>query len=383
MKRSGGKVLVIDRDARSSSFLCDQLSGQFEILNAQGPEQALQRIAGTDHIGAVVLADVERHADGGKALLNEISSRWPQIRLIVLSGDPASPAPDDRRGVFLVLPKPPGNARLKQAIAEALHEYLFLTDASAENKALAIEVQVEDEARRAFLATMSHELLTPLNHVLGFSSMLEMKMEENKEEALEYLGHIKSSGETLLKLLKRVLEIVRLTSGESAREQANIDVAAILAEEVAAAQPEADRCGVTLSYQRPPVPIHACINEHELRFALQELINNAIKFNSPGGLVSIAARRENSRLMIRVSDTGKGMTREVASAALGLFTPENSVDRGGRVPIGLGVTFAVFFARAYGGNFAIESEKDVGTAIILTLPCGELGQTSMPIAQSA
>src|SRR5690606_6554582 len=153
------------------------------------------------------------------------------------------------------------------------------------------------------------------NHVLGFSSMLELKMEENKEEALEYLGHIKSSGETLLKLLKRVLEIVRLTSGESAREHAMIDVDAILAEEVSAARPDAAECGVTLSYQRSPLPIHAYCNEHELRFALQELIDNAIKFNSPGGLVSVAARRENNRLMIRVSDTGKGMTKEIASAA--------------------------------------------------------------------
>ncbi len=383
MKRQGGKVLVIDRDARSSSGLCDQLSSQFEILTAQGPEQALQRLAGTDDVGVIILADLECYADSGKAMLDEISRRWPQIRFIALLTDTASLDKERQRDIFRILTKKTRLGMLKQAISEALHEYRFLKESYTNSKALEVEVQVEDEARQAFLATMSHELLTPLNHVLGFSSMLEMKMEENKEEALEYLGHIKSSGETLLKLLKRVLEIVRLTSGETIRDRTNLDITAIIADEVAAAQEEAARCDVTLSYQMPAVPIYACINENELRFALQELINNAIKFNCPNGLVSIAARREHNQLMIRVSDTGKGMTKDVASAALGLFTPGCSVDRRGKVPIGLGVTFAVFFARAYGGNFAIESEKDVGTAIILTLPCGELGQTSLPIAQSA
>lgn len=383
MKRPGGKVLIIDRDARSSSRLCDQLSGQFEILTAQGPEQALQRLAGSNDVGVIIVAGLEGFPDAGKLMLEEISRRWPATRHIALLGDSAFQDGDRRPDLFRVLKKRPDRDMLVQAITEGLYEYHFLKDANTDNKALEVEVQVEDEARDAFLATMSHELLTPLNHVLGFSSMLEMKMEENKEEALEYVGHIRSSGETLLKLLKRVLEIVRLTSGESVRDRTTLDVTALIAKEVSDAQEQASEYDVTLSYQKPAAPIYAHINEHELRFALQELINNAIKFNSAGGLVSIAARREHDQLMIRVSDTGKGMTREVASAALGLFTPGGNVDRRSEVPIGLGVTFAVFFARAYGGNFAIESEKNVGTAIILTLPCGEEGQTSLPLAQSA
>ncbi len=383
MKRPDGKVIVIDRDARSSSRLCDQLSGDFEILTAQGPEQAIQRIAGTEDIGVVLLAEPELHADGATAFLDEIGQRWPSIRLLALTDDPARPGDAKHRDIFSTLPNETSPEKLRLAMSEALHEYHFLTEVSASNMALAVEVEVEDQARQAFLATMSHELLTPLNHVLGFSSMLEMKMEENKEEALEYLGHIRDSGEMLLKLLQRVLEIVRLTSGETGKDRAPLDVTDIIAGEVASVQELATDCDVTLSYQKPSAQIFARVNEHELRFALQELINNAIKFNGPGGFVSIAARLEQNQLMIRVSDTGKGMTKEVATAALGLFTPGGSVERKSKVPIGLGVTFAVFFARAYGGNFAIESKKDIGTAIILTLPCGEISEPQLPFAQSA
>lgn len=383
MKRSGEKVLVVGHGAKSSSRLCDLLSDEFEILDVQGAEEALQRIAGTDDIGVVILASPDGHTESGKAMLDDISRCRPQIRLIALIEDDISIDEMRRRDVFSPLPKTTSQEKLIQLISEALYEYRFLKEATTNSTAQEIEVQVEDKARQAFLATMSHELFTPLNHVLGFSSMIEMKIEDNKEEALEYLGHVKSSGETLLKLLKRVLEIVRLTSGESSRDRSNLDIGTIIAKEVEAAWEDAEAHEVTLSYQMPSVPAHAFINEHELRFALQELISNAIKFNSPGGLVSIATRRENNRLMIRVSDTGRGMTRDVASAALGLFTPGASVDRGSKVPIGLGITFAAFFARAYGGNFAVESGKDVGTAIILTLPCSEAEQSPAPLAQSA
>lgn len=383
MKRPDGKVVIIDQDQRFSTRLCDQLAGAFEILNMQGPELALQRIAEADDIGAVILTGPDCHSECGKAMLDEISARWPEIRLIILYDDAVSVGEAKQWDVYRILPKAASQEELTQAVSEALYEYRFLKDAVPDGAAQEVQIQVEDEARQTFLATMSHELLTPLNHVIGFSSMIEMKIEDNKEEALEYLGHVKSSGETLLKLLKRVLEIVRLTSGESSRDRDNVDITAAIAKEVEMAQEDAAAREVTLSYQRPSAPIYAFINEHELRFALQELIDNAIKFNSPGGLVSVAARRENSRLMIRVSDTGKGMTREVASAALGLFTPGASVDRGSKVPIGLGITFAAFFARAYGGNFAVESGKDVGTAIILKLPCGEAEQSTPPLAQSA
>lgn len=377
------KILIFDRDQKVSLSLRDHLPDDFEIETVQSREQALQRLSGSNDTGLVVIVDLEASPADGQNFSANILGHWPEIRCIALVDDPESWDAAQRSGVFRLLAKSCKPDMLALAVMEALHEYDFLTRSAADQGTQKIEVQTGDKALQAFVANISHDLLTPLNHVLGFSSMVEMKMEDNKEEALEYLGHVRSSGERLLKLLKRVLEIVQLTSGAPPdRERTNADITALIARELEDAQAEAQEYGVCLSYQQPPTPIMAYVDEHELRFALQELINNAIKFNSPGGQVSIAARREQDQLMIRISDTGKGLTREALDAALGLFTSNGAVDHSA-APIGLGITFAVFFAHAYGGNFKIESEKDVGAAIILTLPCGAAERIPVSLVRTA
>jgi signal transduction histidine kinase len=219
---------------------------------------------------------------------------------------------------------------------------------------------------------MSHELLTPLNHILGFSSMLEMKIREKEEnEALEYLDHIKDSGETLLRLVQRVLEIVRYASGDPGRELQITDAAALITEELNQLRTKADAKAISISFQTPPAPIHVHTSTYELRFALRELMDNALKFTQAGGHVSVAASKSRGQLLIRIADNGVGMTEDTVKRALGIFSQgDEGVNRhlGG---MGLGLTFVAFFARASRGKVTIESEKGSGTTVMMTLPTAE------------
>jgi signal transduction histidine kinase len=199
--------------------------------------------------------------------------------------------------------------------------------------------------------------------------MLEMKLKATEEsEALQYLTYIKDSGEALLKMVQRVLEIVRFTSNDAGRDQQIVDVTAVIGEEINKVRKKAELRDISMSFQSPPEPAFIKTNEYELRFALSELLDNAVKFNDRGGHVAVAAGGETGALTIRIADTGAGMTEESVEKALGLFGQgddwENKRYRG----IGLGLTFVAFFARAANGRLAIETEKNLGTAIMLTLP---------------
>jgi signal transduction histidine kinase len=371
MQRPDESVLLVDDEPRVLAALRMRLSDRFSILTAESSAHAIEILENADNVGAIV-ADMKMPGRDGVDLLIEVARRWPNIRRLMLTGNTdqdTAVAAVNRGRVFRFFRKPCDADLLAGALGEALDEFRFLSHAKAERHSMEIRAEAGERAHKAFLTMMSHELLTPLNHVLGFSSMLEMKLKATEEsEALQYLTYIKDSGEALLKMVQRVLEIVRFTSNDAGRDQQIVDVTAVIGEEINKVRKKAELRDISMSFQSPPEPAFIKTNEYELRFALSELLDNAVKFNDRGGHVAVAAGGETGALTIRIADTGAGMTEESVEKALGLFGQghdwENKRYRG----IGLGLTFVAFFARAANGRLAIETEKNLGTAIMLTLP---------------
>ncbi len=368
------KVLLVDDEPRVLAGLRRRLGDRFAIVTAESAAEAINCLEGGETIGAI-LADMRMPGRDGLDLLIEVADRWPNVRRLMLTGNTdqdTAMAAVNRGRVFRFFRKPCDADQLAASLTEALEEFTFVTRSMVERRSLEIKAEAGERSRRAFLSMMSHELLTPLNHVLGFSSMLEMKLRNTEEsEALEYLNYIKDSGELLLKMVQRVLEIVRFTSEDPGREQQLVDVNALLSEQLAKIRKKADARNITLSFQNPAEPFFTVTSEYEMHFALGELFDNAIKFNQNDGHVGIALHREGDELTIRIADTGIGMTEEAVEKALGLFNQGEECDTRRFSGIGLGLTFAAFFARAYDGRLAIESEKNTGTAIMLTLPCAD------------
>jgi signal transduction histidine kinase len=368
------KVLLVDDEPRLLAGLRRRLSERFDVLTAESADEAIHLLETTRNVGAV-LTDMRMPVRDGIDLLMEMSVRWPNIRRLMLTGNndqETAMAAVNRGRVFRFFRKPCDADQLALALGEALQEFRFVTGHVAEREALEIRARAGARSRKAFLATMSHELLTPLNHILGFASVLELKMRDRDEgEALEYLNYIKDSGETLLRLVQRVLEIVRYTSGDPGRTKRLIDIGSVIEEELKQfrARPELEQ--IEVSFQSPAEAVFALTNEYELRFVLREILDNAAKFNRPGGLISVAVGTEGGMLTVRVADTGVGMSSETVQRALGLFSQgdEDVTRRFGGV--GLGLTFAAFYARANKGRVSIESDKHSGTAVMLTLPISD------------
>jgi two-component system cell cycle sensor histidine kinase PleC len=304
-------------------------------------------------------------------LLKRVRKRWPDVRRIMLTGntdqETAIAAVNDGM-VFRFFCKPADADLLAEALESAIDEYRFATDSKAELRDLRVMAASAERMRKSFLAMMNHELRTPLNHILGFSALLEQRCRQKGEvEALEYLAYIRDSGQSLLHILNRILEIVRLTAGETNTDSEVIDLAHVLQEEIRRQRPRAAQRGITMSFDAPPETLYVEASETELGQAFGELLDNAIKFNRPDGHISIAVNWTGQELAIRVADTGIGMAEDDVNRVLSAFSQRDDGLNRRFEGIGVGLTLAALTAQSYGGNLAIESRKDHGTAAVIRL----------------
>lgn len=369
MSQCEEKILLVDDEPRVLSGLQRRLMDHFDILTAQSASEALDILSHRNDIAAVV-ADMRMPETNGIELLRQMRLHWPEVRRLMLTGntDQATAIVAANQGkVFRFFTKPCDTDQLAGALYDAIEEFRTATQDKQERKTLEIKAEAGERARQAFLSTMSHELLTPLNHVLGFSAILEQQWRKRGEtEALEYLDHIREGGETLLRMVRRVLEIARLSSDSDQRKREILEVTGIISEEIAKLRPDAEHRLISLSFHAGSHALYIQASDYELRLALRELLDNAMKFNKPGGHVGVALSAAPEVVTIRIVDTGIGIEGNEAQRALGAFyATESKEKRGGA--IGLGLTLAALFATAQGGQLSIESRRRGGTAVTLTL----------------
>lgn len=370
MRKPDERVLLVDDEPRVLAGLRRRLSDRFHVLTSESAAGAIRLLEDGNGIGAV-LADMRMPDRDGADLLGEAARRWPEIRRLMLTGntdqDTAIAAVNSGR-VFRFFRKPCDADRLAEALSEALEEYRFATRSAGERQLLEIRAKAGDRARRNFLSMMSHELLTPLNHVLGFSQILQLKLgQESEPETLEYLTYIKSAGEDLVRMVHRVLEIARVTSSDLQRDREHFEITPLLMEQVDCLRAKAAPRNITVSFQVAHRPLFINASEYEFQLALTELFDNAVKFNRDDGHVAVAVGFADGEVTIRVADTGVGMAPETIEKALGVFFQEDDADHRRFQGSGLGLTLVALFAQSNAGRLAIESRRDVGTAIILSL----------------
>lgn len=243
-----------------------------------------------------------------------------------------------------------------------------------------------DEAREAaraktqFLATMSHEMRTPLNAILGMTHLVLDGCRD--EEQCKKLKKVQDSGEHLLKLVSDVLELSKLESGKSELELERFDICELLGKVSAMVEDSAQSKGLDLRIDCPEGP---CAVEGDVIKITQVLLNlssNAIKFTESGA-VSIGARRTKGtdtsvEVLFEVSDEGVGIPAADQERLFELFNQlDNSMTRrhGGS---GLGLALSQRFVRAMGGRIEVESEPGRGSRFFFSLALARAKDSSDP-----
>jgi len=228
--------------------------------------------------------------------------------------------------------------------------------------------QLAEQASRTkteFLSRMSHELRTPLNAILGFAQLLEMsKLDPLHAESVD---HILLAGKHLLGLIDEVLDISRIEVGRLPLSPEPVFLSEAVPEIVNLVRPlAADRSvSVTITSLAESVVV---VDRQRLNQILLNLLTNAIKYNRPGGSVTIICEDDPSALpRITIADTGPGIAPEMMSR---LFDPFDRLDaeRTGVQGTGLGLAIARALAQAMGGDLDASSVLGVGSEFRLDLP---------------
>jgi len=253
--------------------------------------------------------------------------------------------------------------RTSRMEAEILRRAQELQDANR-------QLQSANDARSEFLSRVSHELRTPLTAILGFGELLSQSRLAGEES--EWLAMMLAAGKHLLGLLNDVLDLSSIDSGEVSLSLEPVAIATVVAEAVELMRPLAESLGVQVRVDLGGVArVYVQADAQRLRQVLLNLVSNAIKYNRPSGVATIAAVELGSnRVAVTVTDMGSGLTQAELEK---LFIPFErlSAAQKGIGGSGLGLVLARRLTEAMGGTLHMASTLNVGTTVSVQLRCVE------------
>jgi PAS domain S-box-containing protein len=233
------------------------------------------------------------------------------------------------------------------------------------------EAERASSAKSDFLAKISHEIRTPLNAIIGFS---EVMMDERfgpvgNERYRQYLRDIHASGGHLVSLLNDLLDLSKIEAGKLDLTFASVDLTALLQQCVAIMQPQANRERIIIRTSLLPTLPAIVVDERSIRQIVLNLLSNSIKFTGAGGQVIVStALTDRAEAVLRVRDTGVGMSEKEIETALEPFRQLATSTRWGSGGTGLGLPLTKALVEANRASFTIKSAVNAGTLVEITFP---------------
>jgi len=354
-----------ERDALAACF--DGAGEPTAILGADG---RIERV----NAGFAALLGEDARIVAGRDLASLFRDE-DAIRLKTFFASGKSEAAEET--VFAVKARRAGVARTKLSL-RPLGPARFVARALAEPAPVMSKSDTEaarEEAERAsaaksdFLARVSHEIRTPLNAIIGFA---EVMMEERfgpvgNERYKEYLKDVHTSGTHVLSLVNDLLDLSKIEAGKMELAPEELDANVTIGECVSIMQTQANQQRVIVRLSLAPRLPRIRADERSLRQILLNLLSNAVKFNEPGGQVIVSsAQTDAGFVVIRVKDTGIGMSDDEIDIALEPFRQVATSRKTSGTGLGLPVTKALIEANH--ASFTIKSRKNEGTLIEVAFP---------------
>jgi two-component system, OmpR family, phosphate regulon sensor histidine kinase PhoR len=230
------------------------------------------------------------------------------------------------------------------------------------------EIRRLERARRDFVANVSHEFRTPLTAIQGFAETLLEGALEDAGNRRRFIEIIHDHARRLARLTDDLLRLAQVEAGKLNLEFRQINVSEIVQPCLETSRVKAAQKELKLDMESADPPPRLTGDLRCLQGVLQELLDNAIRYSSPGGRIVIKTGCKDSEVMIAVSDTGIGIPKADQDRIFERFyrtDPARSRESGGT---GLGLSIAKHMIEAHGGRIRVDSEVGKGSTFTLFLP---------------
>ncbi|HSZ75401.1 MAG TPA: PAS-domain containing protein [Rhizomicrobium sp.] len=257
---------------------------------------------------------------------------------------------------------------LAKTAAEAHRQTSYLADLT---RRLDAAEAAAAPAKTTLLRTMSHELKTPLNAIIGFADLLRSTPDRFEPEQIEeYAGLIHAGGHNLLRLINQILDLTKIAAGrfELKHEKLDAGAAAWQAKELFEGKAAEKRVRIDAAACEA---LHTQADESALMTMIHNLVENAVSFTHDGGHIRLSVNGDDKRVRVTVSDNGPGVAPENMARILEPFEQAGRGTTDHSHGAGLGLTVVKALAELHGGTLILESEVGKGFSATLDLPAAK------------
>ncbi len=265
------------------------------------------------------------------------------------------------------------NESIDQSLTRAVRSYTQLVERDRESlleneQAARRDAEAASRAKDVFLATLSHEMRTPLNAIVGWISILRHEDFE-RTHLQEGLRVIERNTKAQVQLIDDVLDVSRIVSGKLRVDIGPCELTDVINAGVNAVRPAAEARDITVEMQLDPSAGRAACDAVRIQQVVWNLVSNAVKFTPKGGRVSVTLSRDQSTMQIQVSDNGQGISTELLPRVFDRFRQADSSTRRRFAGLGLGLSIVKYIVEAHGGTVEADSAGEgKGSTFTVRLP---------------
>jgi len=328
----------------------------YATLFAQSGKAALSLLA--EQPVDIVVADLRMPEMDGITLLQRVREHYPDILRLVLSASVDRDLILDAINsgeVYRFIPKP---------IADMRH-LIDMLDQAADQVRLRRQGDEAERLKAAFMASITHELKSPLASIKGFTETILRDASMDEATRVEFLDTVVSECERLMQLITSVLEISRIEAGGYTLTFAPTDPGLLIEETVESMRREFSAAGIALKMVVPATVPELAADRERLIQVFRNILDNALKYTPPGGEVCVSLAVNRSAIEIRIADSGCGIApADLPRVCERFFRGSQAASRIGGAGLGLAVVKEIL--DRHGWELAIDSPDGNGTIVTIT-----------------
>jgi PAS domain S-box-containing protein len=259
------------------------------------------------------------------------------------------------------------NTTRKQIEAERTRLHMVLQCANCDLRDAKVKADRANLAKSEFLSSMSHELRSPLNAILGFSQLMDSGLPPPSPAQKESIDQIMQAGWYLLALINEILDLSLIESGKLSLSPESMSLTEVLDDCQAMIEPQAQKSGIRMRFPTNGTPCYIKADRTRVKQVLINLLTNAIKYNSVGGTVDVSCDASVAgRVRVSFRDTGHGLSAEQLAH---LFQPFNRLgqEAGAEEGTGIGLVVCKRLVELMGGSIGVESTVGFGSVFWVDL----------------